>query len=114
MHLANDLEIGDFPPTNQQQEVHRMYSDQIAGHRKTLAALDGDRHRRVQRAAEGARPRCDRRSAPDDDGKLVTCLLDRAQELPVSGPIRCDTCRQSLFELLQLWPGVRGRFELGQ
>ncbi|MCA1563997.1 MAG: sialidase, partial [Acidobacteria bacterium] len=39
MHLANDLEIGDFPPTNQQQEVHRMYSDQIAGHRKMLAAL---------------------------------------------------------------------------
>ena len=39
MHLAGDLEIGDFPPTDQQREVHRMYSEQIAAHRKTLASL---------------------------------------------------------------------------
>jgi photosystem II stability/assembly factor-like uncharacterized protein len=39
MHLANDLEIGDFPPTNQQTEVHKMYTEQIAGHRTALASL---------------------------------------------------------------------------
>jgi photosystem II stability/assembly factor-like uncharacterized protein len=39
MHLAGDLEIGDFPPTSQQHEVHKMYAEQIAGHRKTLGGL---------------------------------------------------------------------------
>jgi Sortilin, neurotensin receptor 3, len=39
MHLANDLEIGDFPPTNQQLEVHKMHTEQIAAHRGALAAL---------------------------------------------------------------------------
>jgi hypothetical protein len=39
MHLAGDLEIGDFPPTDQQREVHGMYSEQIGTHRKTLASL---------------------------------------------------------------------------
>ncbi|MGH9331962.1 MAG: sialidase, partial [Vicinamibacterales bacterium] len=39
MHLAGDLEIGDFPPTNQQMEVHKIYTDQIAGHRRALASL---------------------------------------------------------------------------
>jgi photosystem II stability/assembly factor-like uncharacterized protein len=39
MHLANDLEIGDFPPTNQQIDVHKMYTEQIAAHRGALASL---------------------------------------------------------------------------
>ncbi len=33
MHFANDLDIGDFPPTDQQREVHKMFSDRVGGYR---------------------------------------------------------------------------------
>jgi hypothetical protein len=39
MHFAGDLAIGDFPPTDQQREVHRMYTDRIAGQRSELAQI---------------------------------------------------------------------------
>ncbi|MBI2833047.1 MAG: sialidase [Acidobacteria bacterium] len=34
--LVAGVEIADFPPTTQQLEVHKMYTDQIAGHRSRL------------------------------------------------------------------------------
>jgi hypothetical protein len=36
MHFAGDLDIGDFPPTDQQREVHKMFTEQIAGYRTQL------------------------------------------------------------------------------
>jgi hypothetical protein len=42
MHLAADLEIADFPPTDQQREVHRMFTTQIAEHRARQRMLFGN------------------------------------------------------------------------
>ena len=39
LHLAGDLEIGDFPPTDQQREVHRIFTERIAGYRGELQTL---------------------------------------------------------------------------
>jgi len=39
MHLANDLDIGDFSPSDQQREVNQMHREQIAEHQTTLASM---------------------------------------------------------------------------
>jgi photosystem II stability/assembly factor-like uncharacterized protein len=39
MHLASGLESGDFRPTDQQLEVHRLFTERVAAHRKAWGEL---------------------------------------------------------------------------